>query len=236
MSRVHKSLWMWLTVWVFLLALSKHQIDRRFEWRYPPLDALVVNENYTTDLSLLLLGAHRLAADVAYIQFLQYYGVDEHSEEEKSHPIEEGAYPRLLEFGRRIMLLDPYFNSGVLEVGGSLAFNQRRSAEALDLLSAAAMLDPGFYRYRLYMAAILYRNDGLDDRLISTLAEAVKYNDCPFMFKNILANLYKKRGRYQEAYLLRLEMLKTAPSVSDKDTAERKLAELLQEHPELQGR
>jgi tetratricopeptide (TPR) repeat protein len=204
---------------------------------------LVVTENYTTDLSLIFMGAHRLAGDMAYIQFLQYYGVRQHShddeeEKEESDVHDEasmGVYPRLFEFGQRILGLDPFFNAAVLDVAGSLAFNQKRTAEALKLLQDAAKLDPSFYRYRLYMAAILYRDEGKDDRLIDALAEAIKYPDCPFLLKNILANLYKKMGRTVEAARVYLIMLDTAPSAADRAATEEKLDDLVQKHPELRG-
>ncbi len=246
MARVHKSLWLWLGLWVFLAGFAQYQINRRFEWRYPPLNTLVVSENYTTDVSALFLGAHRLAADIAYVQFLQYYGVREDASEQDGHHMDDGhghshadfdsgLYPRLFEYGRRIMRLDPYFNAAVLDVAGSLAFNQKRIDEALNVLHEAVALDPAFYRYRLYMAAILYRNEGQDNKLIDALAEAVRYPDAPFMLKNILANLYKKQGRFMEAARLYLEMIDTAPTALDRSNTEQKLLKLVAAHPELQA-
>lgn len=238
---------MWLGVWIFLAGFAQYQINRRFEWRYPPLNTLVVTENYTTDVSALFLGAHRLAADIAYVQFLQYYGVREHAGDGDEHyegdghahghgDFDKGVYPRLSEFGRRIMRLDPYFNAAVLDVAGSLAFNQKRIDEALGVLNEAVALDPAFYRYRLYMAAILYRGEGQDTKLIEVLAEAVRYSDAPFMLKNILANLYKKQGRFMEAARLYLQMIDTAPTEFERQNTQRKLADLVDKNPQLRGR
>lgn len=250
MARVQKSLWLWLGIWIFLTGFAQYQISRRFEWRYPPLNTLVVTENYTTDVSALFLGAHRLAADIAYVQFLQYYGVREHAgADEHGHDHHEGdghdhghadfdigVYPLLKEFGRRIMRLDPYFNAAVLDVAGSLAFNQKRIDEALDVLKEAVTLDPAFYRYRLYVAAILYRHEGQDNKLIDALAEAVRYPDAPFMLKNILVNLYKKQGRFMEAARLYLEMIETAPTELDRESTQQKLADLVEKYPQIRGR
>jgi tetratricopeptide (TPR) repeat protein len=188
------------------------------------------------------MGAHRVAADIAFVQFLQYYGlsmhdpdaeeVDEH-DPNHHHDYAGGPYPKLLEFGQRIARLDPYFNPAILDVAGALAFNQKRTAEALVLLEEAAVLDPSFYRYRLYMAAILYRDKGRDDKVAEVLAEAIQYPDCPLVLKNILANLYVKYGRFADAARVRLHIIETAPVEGDREFSRRKLAQILAKHPEI---
>src|SRR5206468_2322428 len=80
-DRLENRVWVALVFSMVLIAFSSSQIRRRFEWRFPVLTDLVVTENYTGDLGALLLGSHRLAADLAYIQFLQYYGEEKQSAE-----------------------------------------------------------------------------------------------------------------------------------------------------------
>ena len=218
MARVEKTLWIWLTGWVLVAGFAQMQIEKKFRWPFPPVNTMVPTENYSTDLGAILLGTRRLATDIAYVQFLQYYGRRQEDEEEghekHSHfDSDAGVYPELLTFGRRMARLDPFFHSAILEVSGSLAFNQKRVAESLSLLQEAIELDPMYYRYRLYAAAILYKSEGQDDKLIDILAEAVRFPDSPYMLKNILAILYKKRGRYVESAKMRLLMMETGPGL-----------------------
>ena len=238
----------WFAVSIVALATGAHGIEKKFEWRYPPLNELVVTNYYTQDLGVLLLGSHRLAADIAYIQLLQYYGEEkgnDDSEENEPHYeirpdgtkyyLDEtmvGVFPLLKELGTRYMRLDPFFNQAILEVAGSLAFNQRRIDESLEFLKEAIQRDPSFYRYHLYMAAILYKNTGQDAKLIEVLERAVKDRDCPALFKLVLGNLLKKYKLYERSALVYLEVAETALSESDRKEGTRRLKLLLSQHPE----
>ena len=217
---VRKSHLLLLIVFIALVALSQNRIERRFRWPFPALNELQVSENYAGDLGALFLGAHRVAADIAYIQLLQYYGMGE--EEVNAgrpklvtpwgHQIgddEAGVYPRLLEKATRLLRLDPYFNAAILEAAGALAFNQVRIEESLSLLQEAIQRDPAFYRYHLYVAAILYRSKGNDVELIKTLEEAMNYNDCPPLLQNILGNLLKKMGQYEKSANVFIHIIQT---------------------------
>src|SRR5689334_11674124 len=101
---------------VFLIVVSKIKMDQKFNWPYPKLTDLVATENYMSDLGALFLGAHRVAGDLCYIQFLQYYGTPseltekEQAELEAKHLEHEGGhYPKIKEFGLRLIHLDPFF-------------------------------------------------------------------------------------------------------------------------------
>jgi tetratricopeptide (TPR) repeat protein len=216
---------------VLLVFISSARINKTCEWRYPPVNSLVVSENYAGDLGPILLGSHRLAGDIAYIQFLQYYGEEGNSAGEGLN-FGKGRYPRTYELGTRIMRLDPFFNSSILEVAGSLAFNLNEATQGLELLGEAVKLDPAFYRYRLYMAAILYKNVKKDDRLIGTLEEAIKYPDCPVLLQHVLGNLLKKSGDYMRAGYVYRHILETSKRDADKETAATSLKRLIAEHPE----
>lgn len=227
---------------VGVLVFSSRQIRRIYEWRYPAVNTLVPSEHLAGDVGALMFGARRVAADIAYIQFLQYYGVSQRAQEEDKDHHEEtghhhesmdpsqhflgGRYTRLQEFGRRIIRLDPFFNAPILEISGALAFNHYRISEALDLLREAIDLDPSFYRYRLYAAAILYKNTDANRQLIAVLAEAIQYPDCPVMLENVLGNLYRKYGQLKQAALVFQHILETAPYEHERETARRKLAEI----------
>ncbi len=242
--KIRGRLYLYLALSALLGALARQRVESRLEWRYPALNELVVTENYTQDLGALFLGARRLGADLAYIQFLQYYGLrkKEHDHEEHGHAkrgpgiIDEfvgGVYPLLLEKARRTLRLDPFFNGAILEAAGALAFNQWRPDEALALLEEAIRRDPHYYRYHLYASAILYKNENQDSKLIDTLKEAIKYPDCPPIFQGILGNLLRKYGAYADAAKVYLHMMETSPYDYQRHDARKRLTRLLQEHPEI---
>ncbi|OVE76658.1 hypothetical protein BVX98_05060 [bacterium F11] len=254
--------WLYVAL-IFSLAIiliSKNKVNALFAWKYPPLNTLVVTEYFSQDIAFLTQGTHRAAADLAYVQLLQYYGdyrnyyppghpihkepycADDHSHHGHHHQDSPTSYEnipktqsflRLYELGRRILRLDPFFNGSALEVGGSLGFNVKRPGEALDFLKEAIALDPSYHRYRLYIAAILYRNEGEDQKLIRVLDEAIMHSDCPPLLENILANLHKKNKNFVRAGEIYVHMIKTVSSKSDRDTAQNNLISLLQDHPDI---
>lgn len=240
MIRSLRPLFAWLGLCIGVIALSQAKIEEKFKWPYPSLDELVVSEHYMEDLSALLLGSHRLSADLAYIQFLQYYGVPEVPETEEEHSVAghkhrdfaAGSYPRLKEMATRYLRLDPFFSKAILESAGSLAFNQVRINESLDLLNEAIRRNPSYYRYHLYLSAILYKNTGQEGKLIDKLLEAIQYPDCPVMLEAVLGNLLRKYNRFDEAARVYLHIVDTAANEGDRNMAVEKLQSLLREHPE----
>src|SRR5690349_16554830 len=96
------SLLVWLLTSVVLVAFFQWRVAGRFQWSYTPLNELSITEHYSEDLGALFLGSHRLAADIAYIQFLQYYGVhEEELEAHEHHEDEHISFPRLKELATR---------------------------------------------------------------------------------------------------------------------------------------
>lgn len=241
--KLSKSLILALIIFGCLNGFSQWKINASSQWPHVPLNQLTFNQHIAQDLGALFVGSHRLAADLAYIQFLQYYGTPENEDGEEGHDghhhshddseihdfTREGQYSRLEEFGTRILRLDPYFHEPILEVAGSLAFNQKRIGSSLDLLREAVNRDPHFHRYRLYAAAILYKNEGQDLKLIDSLIEAIRYPDCPPVLENVLGNLLKKYKRFGEAKMVYQHTIDTALDESSRETARRNLAKLLEE-------
>lgn len=219
--------------------------------RMVPLTELVFTPNILQDVGSLALGARRMGANLVYIQLLQYYGVglyqhsqdDDEAHEHKDHhghnhsvpPNFDSQFKRLKEFGLRILRINPSFNAVILEVAGGLAFNERRIDEALELLKEAINRDPTYFRYHLYIAAILYKEQGDDELLIQKLDEAITYPDCPSMLKNVLANLYKKKGRFDRAAQIYLHILEKSVYEGDRSHARSELEELLNKYPSLHG-
>jgi len=224
-----------LVVCAAVVFWTNRRLSAALPWRYPVLTDLVMTENYAGDLGALLLGAHRLAADIAYIQLLQYYGVSEHGHSHDDggfHDISEGKYPELKTLSTRIMRLDPFFNGPILESAGALAFNQDRPDEAMLLLQEGIQRDPQFFRYHLYLTAILFREKGNDAGLIELLLQAIKTPDCPPLFELMLGNLLRQAGRFEDAARVYLHTFYTAPQESDRKDAERRLRSLILESRE----
>jgi len=242
-----KILWSLFSFLLLLAVFSRIQADRRLSWKYPPPQQLIANEFFLNDLGFLLFGARRAAADMGYIQFLQYYGSGNLSNT-INKPINfspvnlarspfstkvfddpylaesaVGPFPRLLEIFMRIMRLDPFFNSAMLEGGSVLAFNHERFDQSLSLLKEALAWDPGFHRYRLYIAAILYKIQKRDDKLADLLFQAIQYPDCPVLLERVLANLLTKYNRTAEAKKVWEHIAATAPQESDRIDAIKKL-------------
>ena len=205
---------------------------RHVTYKFPHADQIPVTQFYVQDLAALLVGSHRVAADLAYVQILQYYGKTQHEEEFERYNM-PGNYPLLKEYTQRFMRLDPYFNGGILEFAGALGFMEKESDQALDVLKEAIALDPSYFRYGLYIAAILYKNQGNDAELIRTLQKAVEAKDCPPLLQGVLGNLLKKNGRYEEAALVYLHTVQTATAASDRKIANERLQRLIREHPEV---
>ena len=135
-----------------------------------------------------------------------------HHEEEHYHPqIEGGHYPDLLKYCYRIVDLDPYFSYVYLYGSGALAWNLNRGDEALELLSRGIEnmeryranitqdLHQPFWQFNLYVSAILYRNGGESEKMISLLDTAACQPEAPNLVKVILANIYQSSKKYRSA-------------------------------------
>jgi tetratricopeptide (TPR) repeat protein len=124
------------------------------------------------------------------------------------------------------MRLDPFFNSAILEGGMVLAFNHQRFNAALDLLKEGLDWDPLYHEYRLYMAVVLYKSHGKDEKLVDLLSQAVQFPDCPVLLERVLANLFIKYGRAEQAAQMFRHIIETAPKETDREEARNRLQRL----------
>ena len=135
-----------------------------------------------------------------------------HNEEEHYHTqVEGGHYPDLLKYCNRIVDLDPYFSFVYLYGSGALAWNLNRDDEALELLAKGIRnmeryraditrdLHQPFWQLNLYTSAILYRNTGENEKMVSLLATAARQREAPNLVKVILANIYQNSKKYKPA-------------------------------------
>jgi pentatricopeptide repeat protein len=76
------------------------------------------------------------------------------------------------------------------------------------------------------LAAIGYQNVEKYDEVIPRLEALINSGNAPGMMVNILANIYKKVGRYDDAIALWRKILKSAEVPQEKIEAAQKLQEL----------
>lgn len=177
-------------------------------------------ENYFVLDSLgLVLGLRKLVSDIAWIQLLQYYG-GEPPEEENHHnehchechyehitKIQPGKYKQLVDYCRRVTILDPLYSFVYFYGVGALTWNLERPDEALEYLEEGLKnlefqkFDPNSDYWELvkYQQAIYYKLGGKYKEMLNQLRTIVESGKAPNMVKAILANLYKKFGYYNEA-------------------------------------
>jgi len=206
-----------------LSIFTQYQIERRFQF---PLPSIVqVKPSSFIYFWGSLLGLRRLSSDLAWIRFLQYYGTLEKEEEHIHHGeyCDRGEYKELFPKCQEVVRLDPYFHYAYLFGGGSLAFNHERYDEAIELLNEGIKNNPKFWRFRLYIAAIVYTKTKEFDKVIPLLEEAIRYRDCPEVVKIFLANIYKAKGEYGKAMAVWENILATSRNEKVRAMAEDQL-------------
>lgn len=214
-------------VLIFFLSVKIHST---FRFPFPAFNRLVfdVSEEFSgrtsyekplaseggfRDLAGLLFGMRRLTADLACISILQYYGAHEaQGGEEESHDFAGGRYPALKKMVLRAIRLDPSLHYATLYGAGALAFNLDRPDEALEILEEGIRENPTYWRYRLYVGAIVYKRKGQFDHMTALLEDAILYPDCPTMIKSILGNIYNARKDYAKALRVWIDILESENS------------------------
>lgn len=221
-------------IFVFAILFLSPQIilQNKFNYPYPWPKDLLNSQSEFSDVTGLLLGTHRLSADLAWIQTLQYYGSHEEDEDNENadhdhHHLEGGEYPDLLGYCQRVVKLDPYFRYAYLYGGASLAWNLHRYDEAIQLLNEGIKHNPNYWRFSLYLAAIGYTQKDEYNKVIPLLLEnLITYPDCPLMVKAILANIYEKNQQYLKEYNLWLKITQEDKEEEYLSRSTRRLSEL----------
>ncbi|MFC1521946.1 tetratricopeptide repeat protein [Elusimicrobiota bacterium] len=229
---------------VFQIAFSGQSL--KVYQRIPPFIELTgesIKITHTIDIALVSSGLRLLMADIGMIRMLIYYGTHlrhQHSDHNRNgHQDEEhedwhkisglkptGMYTDLLSLTKHTLSLDPFFRHAILYGTGSLAFNEKREYEATAIIKEAMEIDKTCWSYPMMLSAITYKQMGDHLHLLESLEKVRKRPECPSMLKNILANIYLKLHKYNEAIGIYEELLSTAEEQEYRDLAERKLAEL----------
>lgn len=194
---------LWAAALAALLAANAG-VFRAFAPPYPAPDAMHLEHSDAVQAAgLMSLGMRRLAADLAFVRLLMYYGgADEEGREYEGRREGMGRYPQIGPRAMRILDLDPYFSYAAEYASAALAFNMNQDQAALDLLRYALARDPKNWKYHGYVAAIGFKRQGDPARVRDELATIADDPEAPTMLRHILAFLDRRLGRRDEAIRL----------------------------------
>lgn len=149
------------------------------------------------DSVLAAAGLRAMAADLAWVQLLQYMAGN--LPEIADRP--GRRHDRVLELSRRVFRLDPSFRRAVLYGASVLGWFEEvdRPAEAALLLEEGIRRVPEEPLFKLYLAALAFKRQGQDERMVALLERAFDDPTTPSTMKAILASLYARRGDDERA-------------------------------------
>jgi tetratricopeptide (TPR) repeat protein len=182
----------------FALAFGAQPALRRGLREFPPLSRVPVTPFSLQDAALASAGLRAVAADLAWIQLLQYLGND------LPEMPDTRTYEHIKTLTLRVVRLDPSFHRAYLFGASILAWfpSVDRPDEAVEVLQEAMREDPGQALYPVYIAAIAYKRRGEADQMLAILEPTMDDPRSPIEMKAIVANLYKSRGEYEKALAL----------------------------------
>jgi tetratricopeptide (TPR) repeat protein len=182
---------------LFALAFAVQPALRAHARAFPPLSSLPATPYALQDAALVSGGLRAVAADMAWVQMLQYSagGLPEMTD------APDRPYDHLKDLSLRVVRLDPSFQRGYLYAAGILAWfhNIDRPDEAVEILREGMRADPTVRLYPVYIAAIAFKKKGDVDKMVALLESTLPDPHSPVEMKAILANLYKTRGEYAKA-------------------------------------
>jgi len=189
---------------LLLAAFARDAAYRSFTAPFPGHSQLIFGNDRLQDIAFLSAGFRRLAADAAWIQYLQFLGVREFGRGGYATPEELAGgvmYPGLMRRTLRIVRLDPWFRQAYLYGASIFAWSEATKSpeNAIALLEEGIRYDPDYWMYKTFLAAIAYRERDQFAKMAGILEEALRNPDCPAMIKSILANFYKTEKRYADA-------------------------------------
>jgi tetratricopeptide (TPR) repeat protein len=172
---------------------------------FPPLSELPSTPYSLQDAALVSAGLRAAAADLAWVQLLQYSAGDV-----AELPDKPGApFEHIKTMSERVVRLDPAFHRAYLYGAGVLGWfqNVKRYDDAVDLLREGMRDDPGQPLYSEYIAALAFQKRGDTTKMLAILESAAADPHSPIVMKDILANIDKSQGEYAKSLALWEEML-----------------------------
>ena len=191
---------------------------------FPPLSELPSTPFSLQDAALVSAGLRAAAADLAWIQLLQY-SAGQYPELSDEPGV---TYKYIRPMAQRVVRLDPSFHRAYLYGAGVLGWfkNVMRPDEAVDLLKEGMRNDPGEPLYSEYIAALAFQKRGDTTRMLAILEPAAADPRSPVVMKDILANLNKKQGEYAKALALWEAMLDNENETGEWPRARLQIAEI----------
>ncbi|MDD5491748.1 MAG: hypothetical protein PHV60_03575 [bacterium] len=219
----------WGLVSIIILAAILFQlqvsIEDRYIYPFPPLSTMkYVEDNPYLELGGLFFGLRSLAADMAWIKTLQYYGgptegetkeehehhlaeearSGQHNNEDEAHNNDPNAYRDLYALCARAVWLDPYFIH-VYDIGSAaIGFVQERYDEAAMLLKEGIVWNYNpdsvkYWRMNYALAALGFNKVKEYEKAIVILEKMIDPDDSPVILLRVLANTYEKNGDFGKA-------------------------------------
>jgi tetratricopeptide (TPR) repeat protein len=219
--------WGLISIIMLAVVLFKLQatIESRYIYPFPPLVTMkYVEDNPYLELGGLFFGLRSLAADIAWIKTLQYYGgptegetkeaheqhlaedlhSHKHDHEAEIHDSDTTAYRQLYALCARAVWLDPYFIH-IYSIGSAaIGFVQERYDEAAVLLKEGIVWNynpdsVGYWRMNYALAALGYNKVKDYEKAIAILEKMIDPDNSPLILLRVLANTYEKNGDYRKA-------------------------------------
>jgi hypothetical protein len=190
-------LWLRLAALAVLAGLAVFSLGRGGEARRawqpfpPPLDRPLPPGLTSFSLTAALGDGSREAADIGYIECLQYMG---------GANAGDGFWGQTLSLYREVQWLDPGYRHAIVEGISALGWLYRRPAEAESLARAAMASDHKEARYGVYVAALAYQKHLDRAGVLSTLLPEVERPDAPEMLLRVVGNLVLKQGDWKRSF------------------------------------
>jgi hypothetical protein len=187
------------------LALGVQPVMIEGARKFPSLSTFPTTPYTLEDVALTSVGMRAAAADLAWIQLLQYSAGGMIEMTDAPGKSFEYIKPMTL----RVVRLDPSFHRAYLYGASVLGWfhTVERYDDAVEILHEGMRNDPGQPLYSEYIAALAFQKKGDTAKMMEILVAAAADPRSPIEMKAILANLYKKRGDYARSLALWEEML-----------------------------
>lgn|GEM_PF-2547287 len=167
------------------------EAQRRARVFPPPLERPLPPGLTTFSLGSALGDEEKIAADIGYIDCLQYMG---------GANAGDGFWGKTLPLYREVQWLDPGFSHAILEGISALGWLYRRPAEAENLALAAYAANHREARYGVYVAALAYQKR-LDAGAVLALLQPLAHQaDAPAMLIRVVGNLLVQGRDWAKAW------------------------------------
>ena len=151
----------------------------------------------------MLLGFHGVAADLLWIQIVQYVG---------AHWQTDKQYPRLSQALELATSLDPHFLEPYRLGGVYLLYLSRQPEAAVSLLEKGAAANPGRWELPHDLGRYYYLEARDHAQALRWWEQAATLPGSPDYLARFVARLYAKTGHEETALELWLDVYRTAPS------------------------